>query len=213
MLSKKEIVLTIYMKEILETHPVTNLKSILRNIKGDIGSYSKMKKAELIDSIMELKKKGFPVPNVEKYVKPERKKVTKKPAPVQGPNNLVKGFGIKKKVTQPSSPRQVEMLNFRNRALLPLINEKGHVQNDKEGQKYLKSELDFLQKEYRRLLVGATKQEKKALGELMRIFGIGITLSEKNKFDDYLVAIKRTIQLSNQDLKKANLPPITFKGK
>jgi hypothetical protein len=71
MLSKKEIVLTIYMKEILETHPVTNLKSILRNIKGDIGAYSKMKKAELIDKIMELKKKGFPVPKVEKYVKPK----------------------------------------------------------------------------------------------------------------------------------------------
>jgi hypothetical protein len=81
MLSKKEIVLNYYMKDILETHPVTNLKAILRNIKGDIGSYSKMKKAELIDRIMELKKKGFPVPKVEKYVKPVRKKVEKKPEP------------------------------------------------------------------------------------------------------------------------------------
>lgn len=81
MLTKKEILLTIYMKDILETHPVTNLKSILRNIKGDVGSYSKMKKAELIDRIMELKKKGFPVPKVEKYVKPERKKPEKKAEP------------------------------------------------------------------------------------------------------------------------------------
>jgi len=101
MLSKKEIVLNYYMKDILETHPVTNLKAILRNIKGDIGSYSKMKKAELIDKIMDLKKKGFPVPKVEKYVKPE-----KKPAPVQGPRNLVKGFGIKRTEKKPEVSEQ-----------------------------------------------------------------------------------------------------------
>ena len=112
------------MKDILETHPVTNLKSILRNIKGDIGSYSKMKKAELIDKIIELKKKGFPVPKVEKYVKPERKKPEKKaekkpepkkagggtkpekPAPVQGPRNLVKGFGIKRTEKKPEVSEQ-----------------------------------------------------------------------------------------------------------
>jgi hypothetical protein len=84
---EKEILLNNYMKEILETHPVTNLKSILREMKQEVGSYSKMKKAELISRIIALKKKGFPVPKVEKYVKPARKKTEPKaPAPVQGPN-------------------------------------------------------------------------------------------------------------------------------
>jgi hypothetical protein len=80
--TKKEIVLNNYMKDILESHPVKNLKDILRKMKQEVGSYSKMKKAELIDRIMELKKKGFPVPKVEKYVKPDRKKPEpKKPEP------------------------------------------------------------------------------------------------------------------------------------
>lgn len=72
--TKKEIFINEYMKDILETHPVANLKAILRKMKQEVGSYSKMKKAELINRIMELKSKGFPVPKVEKYVKPERKK-------------------------------------------------------------------------------------------------------------------------------------------
>jgi len=103
---EKEILLNNYMKEILETHPVTNLKSILREMKQEVGSYSKMKKAELISRIIALKKKGFPVPKVEKYVKPARKKVANKTAPVQGPKNLVKGFGIKK--PEPKAPAPVQ---------------------------------------------------------------------------------------------------------
>lgn len=102
-MSKKEIVLTYYMKDILESHPVVNLKQILKDMKQDIGAYSKMKKADLVNKIIELKKKGYPVPKVEMYVKPPRKKA----APVQGPRNLVKGFGIKrseKKLT----PKQIE---------------------------------------------------------------------------------------------------------
>lgn len=125
MLTKKEILLYNYMKDILETHPVTNLKSILRNIKGDIGSYSKMKKAELINRIMELKKKGFPVPKVEKYVKPERKKPEKKSAPVQAPRNLVKGFGIKRTEKKPE-PKEPEP----NKSVVNM--------NTKEYSKYLK---------------------------------------------------------------------------
>jgi len=80
--TKKEILINKYMKDILETHPVANLKAILRKMKQEVGSYSKMKKAELINRIMELKRKGFPLPKVEKYVKPERKKSEpKKPEP------------------------------------------------------------------------------------------------------------------------------------
>jgi DNA-binding transcriptional MerR regulator len=60
------------MKEILETHPVANLKKILKEMKQQIGSYSKMKKAELVARILELKKKGFPVPKVEMYKKPKK---------------------------------------------------------------------------------------------------------------------------------------------
>lgn len=98
-MSKKEMVLTYYMKDILESHPVVNLKKILKNMKQDIGAYSKMKKADLVNRILELKKKGYPVPKVEMYKKPERKKN----APVQGPRNLMKGFGIKRTEKKPES--------------------------------------------------------------------------------------------------------------
>jgi hypothetical protein len=70
------------MKDILETHPVANLKKILKEMKQQIGSYSKMKKAELVARILELKKKGFPVPKVEMYKKPVTKKPQAKPKPV-----------------------------------------------------------------------------------------------------------------------------------
>jgi DNA-binding transcriptional MerR regulator len=69
------------MKDILETHPVANLKKILKEMKQQVGSYSKMKKAELVARILELKKKGFPVPKVEMYKKPERKKKYKGVSP------------------------------------------------------------------------------------------------------------------------------------
>lgn len=66
------------MREILESHPVKNLKAIMKELKQPVSGYSKLKKSELVDKIMELKKKGFPVPKVEMYVKPERKKPEKK---------------------------------------------------------------------------------------------------------------------------------------
>lgn len=69
------------MKDILETHPVANLKKILKEMKQQIGSFSKMKKAELVARILELKKKGFPVPKVEMYNKPVTKKPEAKPKP------------------------------------------------------------------------------------------------------------------------------------
>jgi len=130
---KKEILLNNYMKEILETHPVANLKSILREMKQEVGSYSKMKKAELIERIMHLKKKGFPVPKVEKYVKSPRKKVEKKTAPVQGPKNLVKGFGIKR--TETKAPAPVQGPN----APAPNNDDKFTSMTKKEYTKYLKS--------------------------------------------------------------------------
>jgi len=70
------------MKDILETHPVANLKKILKEMKQEVGNYSKMKKAELVARILELKKKGFPVPKVEIYKKPVTKKAEPKPKPV-----------------------------------------------------------------------------------------------------------------------------------
>ena len=63
-----------------------------------------MKKAELIDKIIELKKKGFPIPKIEKYVKPKDPKkisISKsgtpsqiKPAPTiyQNRSNLIKSY-------------------------------------------------------------------------------------------------------------------------
>lgn len=69
------------MKEILESHPVKNLKQILKDMKQDVGSYSKMNKSDLVNRILELKKKGFPVPKVEMYKKPERKKKYKGVSP------------------------------------------------------------------------------------------------------------------------------------
>lgn len=67
----------------LNSHPVKNLKSILRAMKQEIGSYSKMKKAELVARILQLKNKKFPVPNVPVYIRPTGKaaKPAAKPAP------------------------------------------------------------------------------------------------------------------------------------
>jgi hypothetical protein len=133
---QKEILLNEYMKDILESHPVANLKAILRKMKQDVGSYSKMKKAELINRIMELKKKGFPVPKVEKYVKPERKKaepkkaekkpapkkaVTKKPEPEKKPapsNKVISTFESKykkiiEKMPKAKSLEELDKLNIK----------------------------------------------------------------------------------------------------
>lgn len=57
----------------LNTHPVKNLKAILRDMKQEIGSYSKMKKAELVARILQLKNKKFPVPDVPVYERPSGK--------------------------------------------------------------------------------------------------------------------------------------------
>lgn len=72
----------------LNTHPVKNLKAILRDMKQEIGSYSKMKKAELVARILQLKKKKLPVPDVPVYerpsgkaAKPVAKKEKAEPAP------------------------------------------------------------------------------------------------------------------------------------
>lgn len=94
-MSKKEIVLTYYMKDILESHPVVNLKKILKKMKQDIGAYSKMNKADLVNKIIELKNKGYPVPKVEMYVKPPRKKT----APVQAEKKTEEVEDLLKKAT------------------------------------------------------------------------------------------------------------------
>ena len=61
------------MKAELESHPVRNLKAILKNLKQPIGGYSKLKKSDLVKRILDLKQKGFPVPTVEMYVPPAKK--------------------------------------------------------------------------------------------------------------------------------------------
>jgi len=70
----------------------------MRQLKQPISGYSKLKKAELVDKILDLKKKGFPVPKVEMYVKPERKKPEKKePAKKKVPFKVIKEAPAKKK--------------------------------------------------------------------------------------------------------------------
>jgi len=92
--------------EILNSHPLSTLKKEISktNIKG----YSKMKKPELVKLMLKNKEKFHhikmktkePVKKVIKVKKeksvPKAKPATPKPAPVQGPRNLVKGFGIKR---------------------------------------------------------------------------------------------------------------------
>ena len=71
------------MREILESHPISNLKAELRKLKTSL-NYSKLKKAELINLMMK--------PNIrdnfkhlKMYVKPERKKPERKPKPKPAP--------------------------------------------------------------------------------------------------------------------------------
>jgi len=85
MYENKNITDIYIMKEILQSHPVKNLRAIIRDMKVQVSGFSTMKKADLVNKIMELKKKGFPVPNVKMYEKPGRKapppKAKAKPAP------------------------------------------------------------------------------------------------------------------------------------
>ena len=62
------------MRKELESHPVKNLRALFAGLKVQVTGYSKMKKAELVDKLLELDKKGFPVPKVGMYIPPERKK-------------------------------------------------------------------------------------------------------------------------------------------
>jgi len=146
-LSKKDILLSNYMKDILETHPVINLKAILRKMKQDVGSYSKMKKDELIKRIMELKKKGFPVPKVEKYVKPARKKAPepKKPEPKK-PEPKV--FKFQEEIEE--TEKKLEFENKRLAELRKLIDEEKESRNKKKsaGKRTTRAKLNKLEDRY-----------------------------------------------------------------
>lgn len=146
-LSKKYILLSNYMKDILETHPVINLKAILRKMKQDVGSYSKMKKDELIKRIMELKKKGFPVPKVEKYVKPARKKAPepKKPEPKK-PEPKV--FKFQEEIEE--TEKKLEFENKRLAELRKLIDEEKESRNKKKsaGKRTTRAKLNKLEDRY-----------------------------------------------------------------
>lgn len=99
------------MRAILESHPVKNLKAIMKELKQPLAGYSKMKKAELVDRILELKKKGFPVPKVEMYEKPPRKAPAKKEKtfPFTDPKTGKKGeFKEKKAKTQAKKAKKEE---------------------------------------------------------------------------------------------------------
>ena len=78
------------LKEILESHPVRNLKAIIREVKSDIGPklmFSKDKKShkkeKLISHIIELNKLGLIEKLPDMYVKPKAKPRKKRPATPQ----------------------------------------------------------------------------------------------------------------------------------
>ncbi len=65
------------MREILESHPITNLKKEVGKLKKSL-NYSKLKKSELIDLMMKPNlRENFK--HIKMYVKPERKKPIRKP--------------------------------------------------------------------------------------------------------------------------------------
>jgi len=106
MYQKKNISVIYIMKEILESHPVKNLKAIIRTLKVEVTGFSTMKKSALVNKILELKKKGFPVPNVKMYQKPGRKapapKAKPPPAPAPAPAKKAK-FKVVKQAKKPAN--------------------------------------------------------------------------------------------------------------
>ena len=63
------------MRDILESHPLKNLREAVKN--SNIKGYSKMKKAELIKEMMK-PQHIINFKNIKKYEKPERAKPIKK---------------------------------------------------------------------------------------------------------------------------------------
>lgn len=101
------------MKAELESHPVRNLKAILKDLKQPIGGYSKLKKPDLVKRIMELKAKGFPVPKIEMYVAPAKKgKAAAKKVPFTLKSNKSKAVDVSvsdltKALKAGKSPQQI----------------------------------------------------------------------------------------------------------
>ena len=95
-------------KEILDSHPVATLKREIG--KTNIRGYSKLGKADLITLMMKNKERFGHIQMAEKKARAPRTKKEEKPkkeakqAPVQGPRNLKKGFGIRR-LPKESTPK------------------------------------------------------------------------------------------------------------
>ena len=165
------------MKEKLESHPVANLKKILRTMKQDIGSYSKMKKAELVARILELKKKGFPVPKVEMYKKP--KKAEPKKAESKLKNSLTLSNGESISLTKIKNIAfELEQLNKNYKIFLQDFKKGKTKFGGKIVLKQYKEELDEL---------------KKQLNDTDKISSKAATLSDKTLEEQYTPKFKSEV--------------------
>ncbi len=84
-------------REILNSHPISTLKKEISKV--NIKKYSKLTKPQLVELMMKYKERFGHIKMAEKPARAPRAAKPKKedkPGPVQGPRNLIKGFGIKR---------------------------------------------------------------------------------------------------------------------
>jgi len=69
------------LEAILRTHPIRNLRAVVRSVKSPVILPKNLTKEKMIQHILKLKKDGYPVPPVEKYEPPPRAKKAEKEEP------------------------------------------------------------------------------------------------------------------------------------
>ncbi len=186
MYQKKNISVIYIMKEILESHPVKNLKAIIRTLKVEVTGFSTMKKSALVNKILELKKKGFPVPNVKMYQKPGRKapapKAKPPPAPAPAPAKKAK-FKVVKQAKKPAN-------NEKASSFLADIEQKGKSVSEKvKKTQDVKPEM---QKEKPKK--GGLRNESKLVGKILGIH------DQKVRGRYYSATFRKIVAIKNNKL-------------
>ena len=150
-------------KEILDSHPVATLKREIG--KTNIRGYSKLGKADLITLMMKNKERFGHIKMAEKKAraprakKEEKPKKEAKPAPVQGPRNLKKGFGIRR------LPKELPQADPNVAIPLPAPPKKKRVRKPKKTQKF----------------EDQSEEDKKKIADALREATIGVKKIKKKK--------------------------------
>tara|TARA_R100001440_G_scaffold50685_1_gene70675 strand:- start:1538 stop:2110 length:573 start_codon:yes stop_codon:yes gene_type:complete len=174
-------------REILNSHPVKNLKAEIRKVKQSLG-YSKLNKNELVNLMMK-NKENFN--HIKMYVKPKRKKVEpKKEEPLK-----VKAKPVPKKPAKKIKVKKTKFIEGliegknqekQKEVLKKIFKEYGD--SDKETQEGIREELD-------RYKAGGTKDLTKS------------RQARRDFFEDLIDAEQQLFRLQNPKLYREFLEP------